>query len=310
MITPFGKTVRRLRMDKGLRLLDVANRLGKTPSYVSAVETGKRTVTDGFAKAVATAMGLSPSETEEVMRAAIRTRADVTLSFDQLGSEERELVAAFARRVNAQGLNDDDIAKLREIVFKTAPTFKMAGDPTPYGRRERGFLVPPMKAERIRTLAEAVRSTFVAPGTAEFPIMDVLEFRLQRLMPDFVLECGSREEMGSDEGRTIHGKSTIVLRDDVYENAWQGKGRDRFTACHELAHYVMHANVAFTRMETSESYPIYRDSEWQADTFAATLLVPPNVAKQFAGPLDLAIACKVTPRAAGVILHKYREMLH
>ena len=42
MITPFGIATRKFRLDKGLRLLDLAQRLKLSSSFVSAVETGKK----------------------------------------------------------------------------------------------------------------------------------------------------------------------------------------------------------------------------------------------------------------------------
>ena len=42
MITPFGKYLRKLRIDHDEKLKDMAAKLGVTGSYLSAVEIGKR----------------------------------------------------------------------------------------------------------------------------------------------------------------------------------------------------------------------------------------------------------------------------
>jgi len=297
MLTPFGKAARKLRIEKGLRLLDVAYSLGVTASYVSAVETGRRQVTEEFALRVAHALQLNESESDELVRSAQQTTSGLKINIENLPPAEREVMAAFARRINTEGLNAEDLEKLREIVFK------VANGSQPFLKR--GFLVPPLQTKVIRTFAERIRATFIKDNVNEFPIMDILEFRLHRLIPDFVLEVMESEEMDNDEGRTIHGTNKIILRRDVYEGAWNSKGRDRFTASHELGHLLLHSQVAFTRMESSEAHPIYRDSEWQADEFASTLLVPPHIVKNFAGPLDLAAGCKITPSAAAVIWSKH-----
>ena len=43
-MTPFGKFMRNLRLDRGLMLKDSANKLGLTSAYLSALEYGKKGV--------------------------------------------------------------------------------------------------------------------------------------------------------------------------------------------------------------------------------------------------------------------------
>jgi Zn-dependent peptidase ImmA (M78 family) len=43
--------------------------------------------------------------------------------------------------------------------------------------------------------------------------------------------------------------SLIILREDVYEGAHAGNGRDRMTVAHEIGHLLMHKNIAFARAE-------------------------------------------------------------
>ena len=45
MITPFGKSLRNIRMDRGMLLKDMAQDLDVTSSYLSAVEVGKQRAT-------------------------------------------------------------------------------------------------------------------------------------------------------------------------------------------------------------------------------------------------------------------------
>ena len=48
MITPFGKSLRNIRMDRGMLLKDMAQDLDVTSSYLSAVEVGKRNVSENW----------------------------------------------------------------------------------------------------------------------------------------------------------------------------------------------------------------------------------------------------------------------
>jgi Zn-dependent peptidase ImmA (M78 family) len=57
--------------------------------------------------------------------------------------------------------------------------------------------------------------------------------------------------------------------------AWGGNSRDRFTACHEFGHFLMHRTITMARTR-EDTDKIFCDAEWQADTFAGTLLMSPR----------------------------------
>ncbi|WP_167629343.1 ImmA/IrrE family metallo-endopeptidase [Aquipseudomonas alcaligenes] len=98
---------------------------------------------------------------------------------------------------------------------------------------------------------------------------------MPNFFPGFALEVGTKEEMGRNHGLTIPSENVIRLREDVYDGLCNDVGRDRFTACHELGHYLMHRNapIKFHRAEHGR-LPAYMDSEWQANRFAGALLMP------------------------------------
>ena len=168
-------------------------------------------------------MELSAPEIRELRGAADRTRKEVPVQ--ELPEDQRELVAAFARKIDE--LPSDMMAKLKKIVLKSSES------ENPFRRHRRGMLVPPMSTEAIREFAEKVRSAFVEDTRIDFPIMDVLEFRMAGLLEGFYIDVRDKELMGGDEGRVVAGKNAIALREDVYEGAWSDNGRDRFTASHD-----------------------------------------------------------------------------
>jgi transcriptional regulator with XRE-family HTH domain len=132
MLTEFGKEIRKLRIDKGLRLLDLAERLSMSSAFVSAVETGRKPIPIGYPAMAGAAMGLSREEIERLERAADKAKSQISL--ENLSSDKRELLAAFARRPDdvPQHLLDE----LRKAVFKSS------GSDIPFQRRRRGILVP------------------------------------------------------------------------------------------------------------------------------------------------------------------------
>ena len=62
MLTPFGIALRKLRVEKGLRLFDLAEKLGQSTAFLSAVETGRKPIPDGLVFKVTRALDLSIPE--------------------------------------------------------------------------------------------------------------------------------------------------------------------------------------------------------------------------------------------------------
>jgi transcriptional regulator with XRE-family HTH domain len=295
-LTPFGIAIRKLRLDKAMRLLDLARLLSISPAFLSAIETGRKPIPDDFVRTVAKVMELSTDELATLRKAADRTRKHIKI--ERLPEDQRELVAAFARRLDK--VPPDLMAELKKLVLKSV-NFEQ-----PFHRNRRGIVVPPLSTEAIRNFAEKVRSAFVEPDVLQFPIMDVIEFRLGKVFDGFYMDIRDQESMGEDEGRVIGGTKGIALREDIYEGAWDGGGRDRFTACHELGHFLMHRTITMARTR-EDTDKIFCDSEWQADTFAGTLLFSPRHVNRFNDPDDVAGGCGMTPSAANVMWAKYRS---
>jgi len=293
-LTPFGVELRKLRLDKDMRLLDLAAKLDQSTAFVSAIETGRKQIPDGYVRKIAQAMELSADEIRRLRGAAEKTRKEVRV--DNLRGEQRELVAAFARQLD--DVPNDLLEALKKIVLKSM------GEELPFFRKRRGIVVPPMSTNKLRNFAEKIRDVFVPDDQLEFPIMDVLEFRLNKILPDFFLDVETAEVMGADEGRVLAGSNSIILREDVYEGACRGVRRDRFTACHEFAHFLMHREVKFARAR-EDTDKIYTDSEWQADEFAGTLMLSSRHLHLFADADAAAEACKMNPAAARVMWSKY-----
>jgi|SRR5215469_11008278 len=295
-LTPFGIEIRKLRLDKKLRLMDLAARMEVSAAYISAVETGRKQIPDAYVVQIARAMNLSAIDIRALRRAADRTRKEIPV--EKLSEEQRELVAAFARKL------DQVPTAMKEALKKIV--FKSSGNDSPFKRKQHGILVPPLSASVIREYAEKVRSAFVEDDEILFPIMDILEFRLGGLFEGFYLDVQDEEVMGEEEGKVIAGQNAIALRTDVYLGAWLGRGRDRFTASHELAHFLMHGDITMARTRGDDD-KIYCDSEWQADTFAGTLLMSPRHLSIFKNAVDAAQACGMTQFAAEVMWSKYKS---
>lgn len=135
-----------------------------------------------------------------------------------------------------------------------------------------GIKVKPWRITQIRNIAQNVRELF----NVSDPFIDIIDIYENKL-PHFgiVVDILTQEELGNDHGLTIPDQGIIYIREDVYIGAHQGKGRDRFTCCHELGHLFLHAGISFARSQMpANDHRWIEDSEWQANTFAAEIMMP------------------------------------
>lgn len=165
-----------------------------------------------------------------------------------------------------------------------------------------GFVVTPRKKADIYALASAVREVFagIMGGSPWVPLDRVLEL-LPEFLPGFNYEVCEQHEMGADHGQTDPDSLLIRLREDVYEGMCRGAGRDRFTVAHELGHLFLHQGqrpTAFARVGDVATSPIYRNSEWQADTFASALLIDEKIISRFETLQEVQAAFGVSQQAA------------
>jgi Zn-dependent peptidase ImmA (M78 family)/transcriptional regulator with XRE-family HTH domain len=302
MLTPFGKLIRQLRLEKDMRLIDLAEATGKSPAFLSAIEVGRKPIPDSYVREVIRAMNLTAAEAKKLTAAADRTRKEVRV--DNLSEDQRALMAAFARKLDTTEAPIDP--HLSEIVERLRNALKSMGGELPFHRKRRGMIVPAMSADAIWNYAERVRGLLVHDNTVEFPIVQVLEHSMGQIFPDFQFDVIEAAMMGDNEGHVMPGSMTLALREDVYIGACRGNGRDRFTASHELGHFLLHRDVTFARSR-EEGTAIYYDSEWQADTFAGALMMSQRHLQLFTDADDAAAKCGMSAAAAGYQIKKYNE---
>lgn len=135
-------------------------------------------------------------------------------------------------------------------------------------------IVAPRSWASIAELANSLRIQLNLSKSPSFPIIEYLEQVLCNKLELLSFEVWSNAEMGVAEGYTCPNGTFIALREDVYELACEGDGRARFTAAHELGHYLMHTGVPLARITAGQIVKPYRRAEPQANQFAVELLMP------------------------------------
>lgn len=109
----------------------------------------------------------------------------------------------------------------------------------------------------------------------------------------------SKEEMGRNHGLTNPKSGQVMIREDIYEGACKGVGRDRMTIAHELGHFLLHDGITLglARVDPAENIPCYCDPEWQAKAFAGEFLMSADLISHMS-PEEIARECGVSVQAA------------
>ena len=130
----------------------------------------------------------------------------------------------------------------------------------------------PLSRAKIRKFAKILRRAYDISTNVKFPTIEFLEFGLKSLGFDY--DICDKSELENCYAKTIPEEKVVKIREDVYIRATQGNPRDIFTILHEIGHVIFHNNRTIEFARNEEKIPIYMDPEWQANTFAAEVLVP------------------------------------
>lgn len=112
--TPFGRALRRYRIDRGETQLDVAKALTVSVSFLSAIETGMKSVPAEVFQKLVEHFALSPAEARDLRVLADAAQREVRINLADASLRQRELAAGFARTFST--LNDQQIVELRRVL--------------------------------------------------------------------------------------------------------------------------------------------------------------------------------------------------
>ncbi len=143
-------------------------------------------------------------------------------------------------------------------------------------RKYTGVEVPPLSIVDISDITRKARESLGLEGVWQLDVAGVLEHKLHNWGLDFEV-C---DDLGSKEAESFPDKNLIKIRSDVYDGLFVDDGRSRFTVCHEFGHMAMHGELSLNRKKTVKDTPCFKDSEWQADTFASFMLMPTELMKK------------------------------
>jgi len=159
----------------------------------------------------------------------------------------------------------------------------------------------PLSRKKIRDITIVIRQISGLNENKAFPIMRFFEYVLPEIVPGFEWYVVPDDQMDGCDGRTVPEKNQIFLKQSVYDGACANNHRDRFTVAHEIGHLLLHSDDFVSLARTNKKIQAYEDPEWQANTFAAELLIPISQIKDLS-PKEISLKYKVSVSAATIQL--------
>lgn len=161
------------------------------------------------------------------------------------------------------------------------------------------YKAAPQSRNQLRRYVQYIKEKTGLQNEIYFPILPFVENVLPMMFPDYQFEILPKEVMGSKHGETYPNKNIIRIREDIYEGAASGKGRDRLTVAHEVGHFFNHEedSIILCRLAPGQKLKPYEDPEWQADAFAGELLAPSHLIRNMSVQ-EVMLKCGVSEAAA------------
>ena len=116
MITCVGRFLRKLRIDRGEILKTMAETLGVSSAFLSAVENGKKKFPDAQLEKMEDYYSLTVNQMEELKTAVIESSDVVELNMSNVSFENRQLAVSFARKFDS--LDEETSRKIINILNK------------------------------------------------------------------------------------------------------------------------------------------------------------------------------------------------
>lgn len=113
-VTDVGRFLRKLRLDNNEVLFDMAKKLECSSAFISAIELGKRPIPYDLQQKLIKIYNLSEDQQKNFQRAIDQSAKSVTIGFDELSDNSKELALVFARRLRT--MEDTEAEKLLNLL--------------------------------------------------------------------------------------------------------------------------------------------------------------------------------------------------
>ena len=116
MLNAFGQWLRKFRIDRGLLLKDMADALGFSSAFLSAIEAGRKKIPDGIVDKICDFYDFDSTLRSSLEEAAKKSKQKLTLDLSEATTDSKELALAFAK--SFQSLDQKDREKILTILSR------------------------------------------------------------------------------------------------------------------------------------------------------------------------------------------------
>ena len=114
MVTELGKFFRKIRIDCGEILKNMADKLEVTSSFLSAVENGKKKMPSNWYNKIIDLYELNDDQVDSFNEAIAKTEESVEISLKKVPEFNKEIAISFARKF--QDFDTSDIEQIQKIL--------------------------------------------------------------------------------------------------------------------------------------------------------------------------------------------------
>jgi transcriptional regulator with XRE-family HTH domain len=114
MLTEFGKLLRIIRINSGDSSKIMAKKLNLSPSYLSAIENGKRNVPSDMEKQLYGAYPLSDVDKEKIHKAMFNSVETIKINLTDFAEKKQKLIFAITR----DNISEDTIDKMFNLIVE------------------------------------------------------------------------------------------------------------------------------------------------------------------------------------------------
>lgn len=120
----------------------------------------------------------------------------------------------------------------------------------------------------------------------------------------YQLKIEERATMNDCAAFTIPDMNMIVFREDIYDLLHRGHVFGRSTVIHEMAHLVLRHSATLHRGAKLGEHGFFEDSEWQAKSLTAAIMMPIEACKISRSAGELATMCGTSASSASFRLER------
>jgi transcriptional regulator with XRE-family HTH domain len=114
MITEFGKILRIIRVNSEDSMRNMAEKIGISAAYLSAIENGKRQIPDSIYDSICKAYPLSEKDKKKLKDSIVASSKTMKVDLTELAEKKKKVIT----KLMSDDLDDETLNKLCEIIEK------------------------------------------------------------------------------------------------------------------------------------------------------------------------------------------------